>query len=87
MSKEQTAVECFFRELENVNGYSDFYTNNYQHIDALYNKAKEMEALQIVEAHGSKLKLSRGTSNYEYWYTGMEYYNDKFNNLKCIENE
>jgi hypothetical protein len=43
MEKQLTPVEWFFRELENVNGYSAFYTNNYQHVDALYNEAKQME--------------------------------------------
>jgi flavorubredoxin len=41
-------------------------------------KAKEMEKQQIVEAHGAKLKKSRTSANYEYWYTGEMYYNDKY---------
>jgi hypothetical protein len=45
-------------------------------------KAKEMEKQQIIEAHGSKLKKSRGVTNYEYWYTGEDYYNDNFKNEK-----
>jgi hypothetical protein len=32
----------------------------------------EMEKQQIIDAHGSKLKKSRGTTNYEYWYTGEQ---------------
>jgi hypothetical protein len=39
-----------------------------------------MEKQQIIDAHGSKLKNSRGTSNFEYWYTGEQYYNETFKN-------
>ena len=45
-------------------------------------KAKEMEKQQIIEAHGVKLKKSRAVTNYEYWYTGEDYYNDNFKNKK-----
>lgn len=43
-------------------------------------QAKEMEKQQIIDAHGSKLKKSRGVTNYEYWYTGEQYYNETFKN-------
>ena len=39
----------------------------------------ESEKQQIINAHGSKLKTSRGGSNYEYWYLGEDYYNENFN--------
>jgi hypothetical protein len=42
----------------------------------------ELEKQQIIQAHGSKLKKSRGVTNYEYWYTGEDYYNDNFKNEK-----
>lgn len=45
-----------------------------------FEQAKEMEKQQIIDAHGSKLKKSRGVTNYEYWYTGENYYNDTFKN-------
>ena len=38
----------------------------------------ESEKQQIIEAHGSKLKLSPGTTNYEYWFTGEDYYTKNF---------
>jgi hypothetical protein len=41
-------------------------------------KAKEMEKQQIIEAHGTQLKKSRGVTNYEYWLNGEEYYNETF---------
>ena len=41
-------------------------------------QAKEMEKEQIIEAHGSKLKNSKGDTNYEYWYHGDDYFNETF---------
>lgn len=38
----------------------------------------EIEKQQIIVAHGSKLKNSKGATNYEYWYTGEMYYNETF---------
>jgi hypothetical protein len=40
--------------------------------------ADEMFEQQIIDAHGSKLKKSRGTTNYEYWYTGEQYFNETY---------
>jgi hypothetical protein len=40
--------------------------------------AEEMFEQQIIDAHGSKLKNSRGTTNYEYWYTGEQYFNETY---------
>ena len=40
----------------------------------------ELEKQQIIEAHGVKLKKSRAVTNYEYWHTGEDYYNDNFKN-------
>ena len=87
---KQTAVEWFFRELENVNGYSAFYTNNYQHIDALYNEAKQMEKKQITEtfvkvsrvhqeALGNKLSLQ---DMIDYKKIAELYYNEEYETKK-----
>jgi hypothetical protein len=43
-------------------------------------QAEEMEKQQIIDAHGSKLRKSRGTTNYEYWYTGEQYFNETYKN-------
>ena len=43
-----------------------------------FEKAKEMEKEQIIDAHGNKLKKSRDTGNYEYWFSGEDYYNKTF---------
>ena len=77
MERKLTPVEWFFRELENVNGYSSFYTNNYQHLDALYNEAKELEKRQIIDA------FSTGTtyqidSELESIFNGIVYYEETF---------
>lgn len=39
---------------------------------------KEIEKEQIIEAHGIKLKRSRDEVNYEYWFSGEDYYNKAF---------
>jgi hypothetical protein len=69
---KQTAVEWLFLMLNNPNKDQKFAKK-------LLEQAKEMEKQQIIDAHGSKLKNSRGTSNFEYWYTGEQYYNETFN--------
>ena len=43
-------------------------------------QAKEIEKQQIIDAHGSKLRKSRGTTNYEYWYTGEQYFKETYKN-------
>ena len=66
---KQTAVEWLE---EQINGNELFY------IDDLFEQAKELEKQQIIDAHGDKLKQSGGTSNFEYWFTGEDYYNKTF---------
>ena len=41
-------------------------------------QAQKMEKEQIIDAHGNKLKKSKGVSNYEYWLSGEQYYNETF---------
>jgi len=41
-------------------------------------QAQKMEKEQIIDAHGNKLKKSKGASNYEYWLSGEQYYNETF---------
>ena len=50
---KQTAVQWLRKELETIPNYSTFYTNNYQWIDSIMNKAKEMEKEQIKDAYES----------------------------------
>jgi len=50
-------------------------------IEKMYiEQAKEKERHQIIEAHGAKLKNSKGETNFQYWYNGQDYYNDTFKN-------
>jgi hypothetical protein len=50
-------------------------------INECYEQAKAMEKEQIIEAHGNKKRNSSGVTNYEYTYTGEDYYNEKFNGI------
>jgi hypothetical protein len=69
----KTAVEWFQEQIiKIVNGKCEL-----SEIE-IYNIAKEMEKEQIIEAHGNKLKKSRDTGNYEYWFSGEDYYNKTF---------
>ena len=50
--------------------------------EGLFHQAKEMEKQQIIEAHGNKLKKSKDEGNYEYWFSGEDYYNKTFKNTE-----
>jgi len=65
---KQTAVEWLVDQI----------TNGTLHTKELISQAKEMEKQQIIEAHGNKLRKSRGTSNCEVWVGGIDYYNETF---------
>ena len=67
---KQTAVEWLIEQMykECINVFTD------KEIE----QAKEMEKKQIIEAHGSKLRKSRGDTNYQYWYTGEDFYNETY---------
>ena len=71
--KKQTAVDWFQEQIIKI----VCGTCELSEIE-IFEQAKEMEKDQIIEAHGSKLKKSRGVTNYEYWYSGEEYYNEKY---------
>lgn len=50
----------------------------------LMKQAKEMEKQQIIEAHGDKQKTKSNPDSlvtYGYWYSGKDYYNDKYEKL------
>ena len=68
---KQTAVEWLSEHLCNEMNF-DYW----KAVDI----AKEMEKEQIIEAHGNKLKNSRNEGNYEYWFSGEDYYNKTFKN-------
>lgn len=69
---KQTAVEWLFFMLNNPNRNQEF-------ANKLFEKAKEMEKEQIIDAHGNKIKKSGSISNATYILTGKEYYETTFN--------
>jgi hypothetical protein len=79
---KQTAVGFLKKHIENdaIALYDGFmtFTEFMDKLDGYYNKAKEMEKQQIIEAHGSKLISPKGLAS-EYWVNGEEYYNKTFN--------
>lgn len=67
----QTAVQWLFEQLcETPKDKFQWYY--------LFEKAKEMERQQIIEAHGKKLKKTQTSGNYEYWLTGENYYKENY---------
>jgi hypothetical protein len=67
--KKQTAIEWLIEQWPILES---------QLPERILDQAKEMEKQQIIDAHGSKLRKSRGTTNYEYWYTGEQYFNETY---------
>jgi len=76
--KNQTAVEWLTKILENQKN-EPF---NFDEWKIAFEYAKEIETKQIVEAHGDKLKKSKDSGNYEFWFTGKDYYNKTFKNTE-----
>ena len=70
-----TAVEFIFEELENrENGYPHFTMLQ------IYNKAKEMEKQQIIDAHlNGQAEFDKGKFRKEVMINAEEYYNETFN--------
>jgi hypothetical protein len=68
---KQTAVEYLFKQLWDrpKDKMVWFY---------IFEKAKQMEKQQIIEAHGKQLKKTQTAGNYEYYLTGEQYYKEKY---------
>jgi hypothetical protein len=77
---KQTAVEWIENEI--LNSDLKMKLEIGLKLFALIKQAKEIERQQIIEAHGDKLKKSRDIGNYEYWFTGKDYYNQTFKNTE-----
>lgn len=73
---KQTAVEWMENEI--LNSDLKMKLEIGLKLFALIKQAKEIERQQIIEAHGDKLKKSRDIGNYEYWFTGKDYYNETY---------
>ena len=70
---KQTAVDYLFQELWDrpKDKMVWFY---------IFEKAKQMEKQQIIEAHGKQLKKTQTAGNYEYFLTGEKYYKETYEN-------
>ena len=83
---KQTAVEWYAEqsmllELKRAKGNISI-TQMLNELSNILEQAKEMEKQQLVEAHGNKLKKSKDEGNYEYWFSGEDYYNKTFKNTE-----
>ena len=79
---KQTAVEWLVHELDKQMIERDKFDAFDWIFEDLIKQAEKMEKEQIVEAHGNKLKKSQGEGNYEYWFSGEDYYNKTYKNKK-----
>jgi len=78
---KQTEVEWLVEKISYSTSEGTIISHHFI-INKLVEQAKEMEKQQIVEAHGNKLKKSKDEGNYEYWFSGEDYYNKTFKNTK-----
>jgi hypothetical protein len=79
----KTAVQEVFSDLEKLHpNLFNVYTTEGKEFINHFHKYLELEKQQIVEAHGNKLKKSKDTGNYEYWFSGEDYYNKTFKNTE-----
>jgi hypothetical protein len=79
----KTAIQEVFNELEQMYpSLFDVHTEKGRTFINNFHKFLELEKQQIIEAHGNKKRNSSGVTNYEYTYTGEDYYNEKFNGIK-----
>jgi len=72
----KTAMQHLIHSFENDKMQS---TYSKEQILNLLNFMLEQEKQQIIEAHGNKLKKSKGAgTSYDYWVVGIDYYNETF---------
>ena len=69
---KQTAVEWLVENIREKGLVAALWN------EKVFERAKEMEKQQIMDAHGSKLISPKGLAS-EYWVNGEEYYNKTFN--------
>jgi len=76
----KTALDWLRQELEYFREFEEFYTRRYQEFDELFNKAKEIEKEQIIEAVDvcmRTIRLSEGNSVYTA-LSGESFYKEKY---------
>ncbi len=77
----KTAVQQVFSDLEKLQPHLfNMHSVEGREFVNHFHKYLELEKKQIVEAHGNKLKKSKDEGNYEYWFSGEDYYNKTFKN-------
>ena len=72
----KTVIQQLINSFE-IDRMQSTYTK--EQIIELLNFKLQDEKKQIIEAHGDKLKKSSGVTNYDYWFSGEDYYNKKYN--------
>jgi hypothetical protein len=83
----KTAIQEVFSDLEKLHpNLFNIYTSEGKEFVNYFHKYLEIEKQQIIEAHGDKLKKSKDAGNYEYWFTGKDYYNKTFKNTENEKN-
>jgi len=75
---KETAVDWLVHELDKQMIERDKFDAFDWIFGDLIKQAKEMEKQQIIEAHGAKLKKSQIIEDYEYWFSGEDYYNKNY---------
>jgi hypothetical protein len=80
MMEKQTAVDILYKFLYEMESFEGFDPYSFNHKD-VFNKAKQIEREQIIEAHGNKQKTKSNPDSivtYGYTYTGEMYYNETY---------
>jgi hypothetical protein len=75
--KKETAIEWLMNNLIT----EPFSEKHFEQNSKMWDIALEMEKQQIIEAHGDKQKTKSNPNSlvtYGYWYSGKDYYNDKY---------
>lgn len=76
----KTALDWLRQELEYFREFEEFYTKRYQEFDELFNKAKEIEKEQIIEAADvciSTVELSEDKSGFTA-LSGESFYKERY---------
>jgi hypothetical protein len=79
--KKQTAVEWLIEKISYSTTDGTIISHHFI-INKLVEQAKEIERQQIIDAHGDKLKKSKDSGNYEFWFSGLDYFNKNFKNTE-----
>lgn len=76
----KTALDWLRQELEYLREFEEFYSKRYQEFDELFNKAKEIEKEQIIEAGNicvNHIYFSEDKNSY-ICLSGEEFYKERY---------